>query len=111
MSTVTIAGLKQKVSDIEGALHSTVELLKTLEKSTTVVAICPPICAPIPIIDPPRLLGNCELPLKAVTRPVTIQDFFDTLLMIEKWMADIRVIIEGLDQNMTLPPRSDQPNP
>ena len=111
MSTVTIAGLKQKVSGIEGALHAAVELLKTLEKGTTVVAICPDGCAPIPIIDPPRLLGHCDLPLKAVTRPVTIQDFFDTLLMIEKWMADILVIIEGLDQNMALPPSPGQPMP
>ncbi len=74
---------------------------------------CPEGCGPIIQIDPPpRLLGDCDVPvLRGVVGPVTIQDFLNTLVMIEKWLADIRVIIEGLDQNMILPPRSGQPNP
>jgi hypothetical protein len=100
--TTTVGDLNKKIGSIGQSIKSILDLLSGLDASAIIVGRPIPGCAPI--IDPPRLFNGCMEPVAGIDREVKIQDFIDTITHIDMWLKDIQEVVEGLDQNMPLPP-------
>jgi hypothetical protein len=102
-AVTTVAEIKERILRIESEATGAWRLLDRLDKNTVIFAPdrmmkCAPIIVCAPTIDN---FGCCVRDLDI--GPVRVEDLVKTMSALERWMGDIRRILENAPQDMGLP--------
>jgi hypothetical protein len=103
MAESTMAELKTQFVKMQREINATLAMLKALESTTEIVSICPPYCAPLKIVDPPRTFEDCEIKMIRIEGAVTVGDTATAIDMLSKWTNKMIQVLNDVDPGLPLP--------
>ncbi|RJR27221.1 MAG: hypothetical protein C4574_06520 [Candidatus Latescibacterota bacterium] len=99
----TVAEIKERILRIESEATSAWRLLDSLDKDTVIFTSDRAMkCAPIIVCAPTIDNFGCCVRDRDIG-PVRVEDLVRTMSALERWMGDIRRILENAPQDMGLP--------
>lgn len=103
MAESTMAELKAQFVKMQREIDATHKMLKDMEGSTEIVSICPPYCAPVRVVNPPRTFEDCAIKMKRIEGAVTIGHTTTTIDMLNKWTQKMIQVLDNVDPALPLP--------
>ena len=103
MAESNISDLKVQFGRMQREITATLALMKKLQGDTVIVGICPDFCAPVRVIDPPRLDDKCEIRIGRIEGAITVHDTEDAIVMLGRWMENMIRVLDEADPNLPLP--------